>query len=197
MKRRGNISGTREIRIKLNILTREGQKSTHALTRDQQYKFISPYMGCLIQDDLIHKFVREIIMMTLPLLPAQHIQSMYVRTESLVLPNGNLCELINYVCQLWIEHPVFVPHCWTVYNITVRLSHNDSKPFWHGSVYFSGVTKSLFWECQWEGGGGGGAEPHLGEGARGRHRNYIFPITFIVHNQKSNGGRACNGSPMV
>ena len=30
-------------------------------------------------------------------------------------------------------------------------------------------------------GGGGG-------GARGRHRNDFFPITFIVHNQKSNGG---------
>ena len=30
-------------------------------------------------------------------------------------------------------------------------------------------------------GGGGG-------GARERHRNDFFPITFIVHNQKSNGG---------
>ena len=24
--------------------------------------------------------------------------------------------MINYICQLWIQHPVFVPHCWTVYN---------------------------------------------------------------------------------
>ena len=24
-------------------------------------------------------------------------------------PNGKLGELINYVCQPWIEHPVFVP----------------------------------------------------------------------------------------
>ena len=53
--------------------------------------------------------------MALPFLPAQHIQSMFVRTESLVLPNGKMCKLINYVCQPWIKHPVFVPHCWTVY----------------------------------------------------------------------------------
>ena len=60
---------------------------------------------------------------------------------------------------------MFVPHCWTVYNITVRLSHNDSKPFWHGSVYFSGVTKSLFWECQW---GGGGRRSRASSGRGGK-----------------------------
>ena len=46
-------------------------------------------------------------------------------------------------------------------------------------------------------GGGGGADLHLGVGggARGRHRNDFFPITFIVHNQKSNGGPM--GGPVV
>ena len=34
-------------------------------------------------------------------------QSMFVRIESLVPQNGKMCELINYVCQPWIEHPVF------------------------------------------------------------------------------------------
>ena len=50
----------------------------------------------------------------------------------------------------------------------------------------SGVTESLF--GGWGGGkGGGGADLHLG-GPKGRHRNDFFPITFILHNQKSNGG---------
>ena len=52
---------------------------------------------------------------------------------------------------------------------------------WHYWVFilFSG----------WGPKGGGGADLHLGGGgARGRHRNDFFPITFIVHNQKSNGG---------
>ena len=49
---------------------------------------------------------------------------------------GKMYELLNCVCQSWIEHPVFVPHCWTVYNITVRFSHNRSGTFWRGSVLF-------------------------------------------------------------
>ena len=57
-------------------------------------------------------------------IPAQHIQSMFDSIESLVLPNGKMCELINCVCQPWIEHPVFVTHCMTVYNITVSFSHD-------------------------------------------------------------------------
>ena len=33
---------------------------------------------------------------------------MLIRIESLEPPaNENMCELINYVCQPWIEHPVF------------------------------------------------------------------------------------------
>ena len=40
-----------------------------------------------------------------------------------------MCELINYVCQPRIEHPVFGPHCWTVYDNTIRLSHNRSEPW--------------------------------------------------------------------
>ena len=35
----------------------------------------------------------------------------FVRIESLMPTNVKICELINYACQLWIEHPVFVPHC--------------------------------------------------------------------------------------
>ena len=53
------------------------------------------------QDYVIHIFVTNI--MTLLFLPAQHIQSMFVRIESLVPPNGKLCELINYVCQSNIQ----------------------------------------------------------------------------------------------
>ena len=50
-------------------------------------------------DDVIHKFVRKI--MTLPQLPAQHIQSMFLRTESLVPPNGKMCHH-HYHYQWWI-----------------------------------------------------------------------------------------------
>ena len=32
---------------------------------------------------------------------------------------------------------MFVPHCWTVYNITVRFSHNRLGTFWHGSVFYT------------------------------------------------------------
>ena len=32
-----------------------------------------------------------------------------------------------------------------------------------------------------------------GGGASGRYRNEFFPITFIEHNQKSNGGRQWGG----
>ena len=93
------------------------------------------YHGCLQQDDAIHKFVRKIIV--LPFLPAQHIQSMFVRIKYLVPRNVKICEFINYVCQPWIEHLVFVSHCWTVYNIKVCFSHNSLGLFWHGSVYFT------------------------------------------------------------
>ena len=55
-------------------------------------------------------------MLDLPFLPAEHIQSMFVRIESLVPPNGERCELINYFFQPWVEHPVFVAHCWTEYS---------------------------------------------------------------------------------
>ena len=53
-------------------------------------------------------------------------ESMFVRIESIVPPNGKMCEMIDYVCQPWIEHPAFVPHGWTVYNITVHFSHYRS-----------------------------------------------------------------------
>ena len=52
-------------------------------------------------------------------------------------------------------------------------------------ILFSGVTESLFWGAK------GGPYLHLGGGGgvtRGPHHNDFFPITFIVHNQKSNGG---------
>ena len=35
----------------------------------------------------------------------------FVRIKSLMPTNWKMCEVINYVCQPWIEHPVFVPHC--------------------------------------------------------------------------------------
>ena len=47
-----------------------------------------------------------------------------------------ICKLVNYTRQPWNKHPVLVPYCWTVYNTTVRFSHNRSEPFWHGFVYF-------------------------------------------------------------
>ena len=56
-------------------------------------------------------------------------QSMLVRRESLVPPNGKTREIINYVCQSWSEHLV-VRHCWTMKHITVRLSHHMSGQFW-------------------------------------------------------------------
>ena len=62
---------------------------------------------------------------TLLFLPTQHIQSMFVRIESLVLPNGKMCQLITYVCKPWI----------------VCFSHNFSWQFWHGSVLI--ITHSL------------------------------------------------------
>ena len=57
-------------------------------------------------------------------------------------------------------------------------------------LHTSGVTESLFGGGEGGGGGGArGADIHLGEGPRGRHRNDFSPIAFIVHNQKSNGGQ--------
>ena len=51
-------------------------------------------------------------------------------------------------------------------------------------VCVSGVTESLFYS----GGGGGGLGPDLRLGGLEDGIAMIFPITFIVHNQKSNGG---------
>ena len=50
------------------------------------------------------------------------------------------------------------------------------------------------------GGGGGAKRTASSGGPRGRHRNDFSPITFIVHNQKSNGGangglHGVNGRP--
>ena len=70
--------------------------------------------------DVILKVVGKI--MALSILPAQHIKSMFFKIESLVLPNGNMCEFVNYVCQPWIEHPVFVP---TVGQCTTPQSVSD------------------------------------------------------------------------
>ena len=49
---------------------------------------------------------------------------LFYKIYKLVLPNGKMCDLINYICQPWIEHPVFLCYCWTAYNIIVRFSHN-------------------------------------------------------------------------
>ena len=48
-------------------------------------------------DNVIHKFVMKIT--DLPFLPTHHIHLMFVRIESLVLPNRKMCKLIKYVCQ--------------------------------------------------------------------------------------------------
>ena len=50
------------------------------------------------------------------------------------------------------------------------------------SLFFGGGARgqTFVW-------GGGGGVP------RGRHRNDFFPITFIVHNQKSNEGDNAHG----
>ena len=59
----------------------------------------------------------------------------------------------------------------------------------------SGVTESLFGVG---GGGQGGVQTFIwGGGARGRHRNDFFLITFIVHNQKYNGGGVNGGDHSV
>ena len=76
-----------------------------------------------------------LLIMVLSFLSAQNIQSMFIRIESLVPPNRKMCELITYICSPGIDHPMFVPHCWTVYNITVHLSRNRLGPFWNGSVF--------------------------------------------------------------
>ena len=52
----------------------------------------------------------------------------------------------------------------------------------------SSVTVSLFWWGQ-RGWGGGGWGWGGGRILSGGHRNDFFPLTFIVHNQKSNGGQ--------
>ena len=52
-------------------------------------------------------------------------------------PNGKMCELINYICQPRIEHPVFDPpvgQCTTSLFVSVILGRGW---FWHGSVYFA------------------------------------------------------------
>ena len=61
---------------------------------------------------------------------------------------------------------------------------NEWWIFYFRQCVYSRVTESLL------GGGGKGGQTFIGGrgGSRGRHRNDFFPITFIVHNQKSNGG---------
>ena len=95
-------------------------------------------------DDVIHRFVWNI--MSLLFLPAHNIQPIFIGTETLVPPNWKMSKLINYVCQPWIEHPVFVPRCWTVCNITVRFNHNRMGTFWHGSVFlYHSFLNNLFY----------------------------------------------------
>ena len=85
--------------------------------------------------------------MTLTFWPVQHIQSVFVRIEPPTPPKGNMRELINYVCQSSIEHPLFVPHCWTVYHPTVRFGHDRLESFWHGSVYLPLTPDCLYCIC--------------------------------------------------
>ena len=92
------------------------------------------------QDVVIHKFVR--IIMTLPFLPAQHIQSMFVRIEFLVPPNypmGKCAVLLTTSANRGSNIHYFVPifgQCTT----SVRFSHNRSGQFWYGLVFT--ITRS-------------------------------------------------------
>ena len=91
---------------------------------------------CDRPDDVVHKFVRKITVLRFVYLP-----STYNRCSQDSIIRGAarwpMCELINYVCQQWIEHSELVPRHWTGYHITVRFSHDRSGWFWHGSVYFT------------------------------------------------------------
>ena len=60
-------------------------------------------------------------------------------------PRAAIVKLINYNCQPWIEHSVYVPHRWTVYDITVRFRYNRSGPFWHDSVLCSTRSRLFVW----------------------------------------------------
>ena len=86
-------------------------------------------------DDVIHKCVRKII--ARPFLNAQW---MFVRIISLVPPNGEMYELINYDCNHGLNI-VFGHHCWTVNKIAIRFSRNIWGPFWQSSVF--ATTHSL------------------------------------------------------
>ena len=104
------------------------------------------------RQDIIHKFVMKI--MALPFLPAHHKESMFISIESIVPPNGKMCEfnMFLYFYQPWIEHPVFFPNvgqCSTSLFVSTIIGQGH---FWHGSVYFvtpssqcstTGVTKTV------------------------------------------------------
>ena len=68
---------------------------------------------------LAPKFVRKIMAFSLPA------QLMFVGIEFLLPPNWVLFELINYVCQPFIEYPVL--------KMYGRFNHNRSGVFWYGS----------------------------------------------------------------
>ena len=91
------------------------------------------------QDDVILIFVRK--MMTFPILPAQHIQSMFVRLESLVPPNRKNGLLVTTSASRGSNVQCLFP-TFGQRTTSVCFSCNRSGKFWHG---FSCNRSGQFW----------------------------------------------------
>ena len=84
--------------------------------------------------------------MAIQYLSTQHTQSVFVRIESQVPPNGKMCELINYVCQLWIKHPLFpiVGQCTTSQSFLAISGHGQFNLFLFTCFYLGVDPLSYF-----------------------------------------------------
>ncbi|XP_041351197.1 uncharacterized protein LOC121370148 [Gigantopelta aegis] len=82
-----------------------------------------------MNDDATHKFIIKI--MALSFLPAREIHLMYNKIERLV-PRGGKLELIQYVGRQWMDRPIFVPRCWSIFGVTVRT--NNHVEGWHHRI---------------------------------------------------------------
>ena len=127
--------------------------------------------------------------MTLPFLPAQHIQSMFVKIESLVPPNGKMCEFIIYVCQPWIEHYIITVQCHSIPRKTggggggggggmgvggIQLFPNTWSP---KHLILSSLEVLAFFE-------------NIGGGGHGQWRNWVF---ILGCGQRGVCGRSSSG----
>ena len=52
--------------------------------------------------------------------------------------------MLNYVWQPRIEHPLFVPHRWTVYNITICFNLNRLRPVFQAPFSLQPFLSSKF-----------------------------------------------------